>query len=123
MCLSLIEIMGVASEASQSASCRRAANWRPPILPGLIDKVCTQTLNEPVAGAGLMNSRLVWIVLPVAGVTAVLIAVQPPVWLWVLLGSMAFAVLYIVARLNSRYDPLDPRFGSCIPPISKPGDQ
>src|SRR4029078_2259349 len=29
----------------------------------------------------------------------------------------AFAGLYIVARQNSRYDPLDPRFGSCIPPI------
>ena len=52
VCLNLIGIMGVASEASQSASCRRAANWRPPILTGLIDKVCTQTLNEPVAGAG-----------------------------------------------------------------------
>jgi hypothetical protein len=37
-----------------------------------------------------------------------------------LLGSFALAVLYIVARTRSRYDPLDPRFGSCIPPISKP---
>jgi hypothetical protein len=40
-----------------------------------------------------------------------------------LLGSLALAVLYIVARLRSRFDPLDPRFGSCIPPIAKPRDQ
>jgi drug/metabolite transporter (DMT)-like permease len=72
-----------------------------------------------------MNSRLIWgvVVLPVVGVTAVLIAVQPPAWILLLLGSLALAVLYIVARRNSRYDPLDPRFGSCIPPISKPRDQ
>jgi hypothetical protein len=25
-------------------------------------------------------------------------------------------LLYIVVRFNSRYDPLDARFGSCIPP-------
>ncbi len=72
-----------------------------------------------------MNARLIWgvVVLLVVGVTAVLIAVQPPVWILLLLGSLALAVLYIVARRNSRYDPLDPRFGSCIPPISKPRDQ
>jgi hypothetical protein len=72
-----------------------------------------------------MNSRLIWgvVVLLVVGVTAVLIAVQPPAWILLLLGSLALAVLYIVARRNSRYDPLDPRFGSCIPPISKPRDQ
>jgi len=72
-----------------------------------------------------MNSRLIWgvVVLPVVGVTAVLIAVQPLAWILLLLGSLALAVLYIVARRNSRYDPLDPRFGSCIPPISKPRDQ
>ena len=72
-----------------------------------------------------MNSRLIWgvVVLLVVGVTAVLIAVQPPAWVLLLLGSLALAVLYIVARRNSRYDPLDPRFGSCIPPISKPRDQ
>jgi drug/metabolite transporter (DMT)-like permease len=72
-----------------------------------------------------MNSRLIWgvVVLLVVGVTAVLIAVQPPAWILLLLGSMALAVLYIVARRNSRYDPLDPRFGSCIAPISKPRDQ
>jgi hypothetical protein len=40
-----------------------------------------------------------------------------------LLGSLALASLYIVARLNSRFDPLDSRFGSCIPPISRPRDR
>lgn len=72
-----------------------------------------------------MNSRLMWgvVVLSVIGVTAVLIAVQPPAWIVVLLGSVALAALYLVARQNSRYDPLDPRFGSCIPPISKPRDR
>jgi hypothetical protein len=40
-----------------------------------------------------------------------------------LLGSLALAVLYIVARLRSRFDPLDPRFGSRILPIAKPRDQ
>ena len=55
---------------------------------------------------------------------AVLIAVQPPVWIVLLLGSLVLAVLYIAARMNSRYDPLDPRFGSCIPPIStRPKDR
>ena len=72
-----------------------------------------------------MNSRLSLGagVLLIIGVTAVLIAVQPPVWILLLLGSMAFAALYIVARQRSRYDPLDPRFSSCIPPISKPKDR
>ena len=55
---------------------------------------------------------------------AVLIAVQPPAWIVLLLGSLVLAALYIAARMNSRYDPLDPRFGSCIPPIStKPKDR
>ncbi|MCC8939820.1 hypothetical protein H8A99_25980 [Bradyrhizobium sp. Arg68] len=49
-----------------------------------------------------------------------LIASRPPAWILLLLGSFALAVLYIVARSRSRYDPLDPRFGSCIPPISRP---
>jgi len=72
-----------------------------------------------------MNSRLSLgaAVLLIVGVTAVLIAVQPPAWILLLLGSLALAVLYVVARLRSRYDPLDPRFGSCIPPISKPKDR
>jgi hypothetical protein len=56
-------------------------------------------------------------VLLVVGVTA---AVQPPAWIMLLLGSMALASLYIVARLRSRFDPLDPRFGSCVPPITRP---
>jgi hypothetical protein len=55
----------------------------------------------------------------VIGVTA---AFYLPVWIILLFGSPALALLYIVARLNSRFDPLDARFGSCIPPISKPGD-
>jgi hypothetical protein len=73
-----------------------------------------------------MNSRLALrgVVLLVIGVTTVLIAVQPPAWIVLPLGSLVLAVLYIVARINSRYDPLDPRFGSCIPPIStKPRDR
>ena len=73
-----------------------------------------------------MNSKLALraVVLLVISVATVLIAVQPPAWIVLLLGSLALAVLYIVARINSRYDPLDPRFGSCIPPIStKPRDR
>ena len=69
-----------------------------------------------------MSSRLILgvTVLLVIGVTA---AVQLPTWIMLLLGSLALAVLYIVARLRSRFDPLDPRFGSCIPPITKPRDE
>jgi 4-hydroxybenzoate polyprenyltransferase len=69
-----------------------------------------------------MSSRLILgvAVLLVIGVTA---AVQLPTWIMLLLGSLALAVLYIVARLRSRFDPLDPRFGSCIPPITKPRDE
>jgi 4-hydroxybenzoate polyprenyltransferase len=69
-----------------------------------------------------MSSKLILgvAVLLVVGVTA---AVQLPTWIMLLLGSLALAVLYIFARLRSRFDPLDPRFGSCIPPITKPGDQ
>ena len=57
-------------------------------------------------------------------VAAVLAAIQPPAWALVLLGSVALALLYIIARLGSRFDPLDTRFGSCIPPINtKPKDR
>jgi hypothetical protein len=56
-------------------------------------------------------------------VIGVMAAVQPPAWIVLLLGSVALAVLYIVARLRSRFDPSDPRFGGCIPPITQPGDQ
>jgi hypothetical protein len=73
-----------------------------------------------------MRSRLVIgvAVLLVIGVTAILLsAVQPPAWIMLLLGSMALAALYIFVRLNSRYDPLDPRFGSCIPPMTRPRDE
>ena len=47
---------------------------------------------------------------------------QAPVWAYLVLDTAALAVFYIVARLHSRYDPLDPRFGGCIPPISQPRD-
>jgi 4-hydroxybenzoate polyprenyltransferase len=69
-----------------------------------------------------MSSRLILgvAVLLVVGVAA---ATVLPTWIVLLLGSLALAVLYIVARLRSRFDPLDPRFGSCIPPITKPRDQ
>jgi hypothetical protein len=73
-----------------------------------------------------MSSRLISgvVILLVIGVmAATVLAVQPPAWTMLLLGSMALALLYIVARLRSRFDPLDPRFGSCIPPITKPRDQ
>jgi hypothetical protein len=73
-----------------------------------------------------MRSRLVIgaAALLVIGVTAILLgAVQPPAWIMLLLGSMALAALYIFVRLNSRYDPLDPRFGSCIPPMTRPRDE
>jgi hypothetical protein len=59
-----------------------------------------------------------FVVLLFGTIVAVLIGAWPPAWILVLLGSMA--LLYIVARLRSRYDPLDPRFGSCIPPINVP---
>ena len=77
-------------------------------------------LTSPTRGP-VMNSRLfLGAVGFIAGATVILIATQPPLWMLLLLGSLALAVLYIVARLRSRYDPLDPRFGSCIPPISRP---
>jgi len=68
-----------------------------------------------------MNSRLALdaVVLPIIG-TIIVIALQPPAWILLLPGSSALAGLYIVARSRSRYDSLDPRFGSCIPPISRP---
>jgi len=56
----------------------------------------------------------------VAVMATLLIGPRPPIWTLALLGSMALASLYIVARLRSRYDPLDSRFGSCIPPITMP---
>jgi hypothetical protein len=73
-----------------------------------------------------MGSRLILavaVLLVIGATAAILLAVQPPAWLLLLLGSIALAVLYIVARLRSRFDPLDPRFGSCIPPITKPRDR
>jgi hypothetical protein len=73
-----------------------------------------------------MSSRLIFgaaMLLVIGGTAATVPAVQPPAWIVLLLGSMALALLYIVARLRSRFDPSDPRFGGCIPPITKPGDQ
>jgi 4-hydroxybenzoate polyprenyltransferase len=69
-----------------------------------------------------MSSRLLLgiALLLVIGVTA---AIQLPTWIMLLLGSLALALLYIVARTRSRFDPFDPRFGGCIPPITKPRDQ
>ena len=73
-----------------------------------------------------MSAVRKWIlVVVIVGLLAAVIAVfQPPTWAMILLGSAALALLYIVARLGSRFDPLDPRFGSCIPPINtKPRDR
>ena len=66
-----------------------------------------------------MGSRLISGV-AVLLITCVTAAAFLPAWLGVLLCSLALALLYIVVRLNSRFDPLDPRFGSCIPPITRP---
>jgi hypothetical protein len=65
--------------------------------------------------------RLKWmlgagVALVAAIAAAVMVFGVPPAWLTVLLGTIALAWLYILVRFNSRYDPLDPRFGSCIPP-------
>ena len=69
----------------------------------------------------MSSSRMVGVVLLlVIGLAVAAVLVQPPAWLVLLLGSMALALLYTVARLNSRFDPLDQRFGSCIPPINWP---
>ena len=54
------------------------------------------------------------------GLIAAAVLLQPPAWLVLLFGSVALALLYTVARMNSRFDPLDQRFGSCIPPINWP---
>src|SRR5215472_11066701 len=57
-------------------------------------------------------------------IVATLIAIEPPAWILMLIGSAGLALLYTIARLGSRYDPLDPRFGGCIPPINtRPRDQ
>ena len=63
-----------------------------------------------LAGVGLLA----------VGLTVAAVWLQPPAWLVLLLGSMVLTLLYIFARMNSRFDPLDQRFGSCIPPINWP---
>jgi len=66
------------------------------------------------------KSKAKWILGAAALVAVMATMLIGPIWTLALLGSMALASLYIVARLRSRYDPLDPRFGSCIPPITMP---
>jgi hypothetical protein len=72
-----------------------------------------------------MRSWQIMSIAVAAVVTAltVLVALRSTVWLMLLLGSMTLATLYMIARQRSRFDPLDPRFGSCIPPITRPGDE
>jgi hypothetical protein len=60
------------------------------------------------------------VILVAAVIAASLIGAWLPTWMLVLLCSIGLALLYIVARRRSRYDPLDLRFGSCIPPINMP---
>jgi hypothetical protein len=62
--------------------------------------------------------KCVLVVVIVGLIAVALVVFQPPTWAMVLLGSVTLALLYIVARFGSRFDPLDPRFGSCIPPIN-----
>ena len=64
--------------------------------------------------------RVLGLVLVTVGLTAATVLIQPSAWLGLLLGSMILALLYLVARTNSRFDPLDQRFGSCIPPTNWP---
>ena len=79
------------------------------------------TAQELLAKLPSKAKSIIGLVVLLAGtIVAVLIDAWPPAWMFMLLGSMALALLYIVARLRSRYDPLDPRFGSCIPPINVP---
>jgi hypothetical protein len=79
------------------------------------------TRRELVLRLSSKTKRTLGLVALIAGVMAsVLIGAWSPVWLLVLLASIALALLYIIARLRSRYDPLDPRFGSCVPPINMP---
>jgi len=68
----------------------------------------------------MSSRRILGVVLLVVGVTAATVLLQPPAWLVLLLGSMALALVYTVARMNSRFDPLDARFGSCISPNNWP---
>jgi hypothetical protein len=93
----------------------------------VIDASQLPALNADSTGGGSMSQGPVVrvVVIVCAGVAAViaLVAIQPPAWIVLLLGSMALAGLYIYARMHSRYDPLDPRFGSCVPPLPRPKDQ
>lgn len=75
------------------------------------------TPRELIANPPGKAKWILFVALIAGGTAAVLIGGWPPAWILVLLGSMALALFYIFARLRSRYDPLDPRFGSCIPPM------
>ena len=69
---------------------------------------------------GLKARWIMGLVVLIGMTTAVVIGAWAPAWMLVLLGSIALAFLYVAARQRSRYDPLDPRFGSCIPPMTMP---
>jgi hypothetical protein len=72
----------------------------------------------------MVRSRWLLIsMLLVLAILALLFVLRAPAWVLLMLGSIVLALLYIVARLHSRFDPFDPRFGSCIPPISRPRDR
>lgn len=66
--------------------------------------------------------RLNWLLASVVIIFTLLLVFRAAIWAHLVFDSAALAVFYIVARLHSGFDPLDPRFGSCIPPISKPRD-
>jgi hypothetical protein len=53
----------------------------------------------------------------VVAIFALPLVFQAPIWAHLVLDTAALALFYIVARLHAGYDPLDPRFGGCIPPI------
>ena len=62
------------------------------------------------------------IMLVVTVVLTLLVLWGAPTWVVLMVGSVGLALIYIIARMHSRYDPLDPRFGSCIPPLPRPRD-
>ena len=58
--------------------------------------------------------KCILVVVIVGLIAAAVVIFHQPAWAMALLVSIALALLYIVARFGSRFDPLDPRFGSCI---------
>lgn len=73
-------------------------------------------LEYDIHRGGLMSWKLLLGVVMLLAISMTA-AIHLPTWAALLLGSLTLALLYIFARLGSRYDPLDPRVGSCIPPI------